>query len=354
VVCDLLQPLAHFWSKALSYLKPVAEAAKTAGPAAAPGPVYPGITQSIREAKNVADWGVFFAGMSLSSWVGAASGLGVLALMALRPAFTLLLPLLGLGAASLFMGVRFAMFGGTAFALGLGIGAHWLAKALLHRTGAGARALPGVQVAVAAIGLFTYAHLYTAYKPTPVLAPAHALALMKLKDIAPKDASVWTWWDFGYAAQYYAERRTPTDGGKHAGRDIFPTALALTTPSFRQAAQLILLSAGLDNEPARRWDKMPAKDVSLEIQALAQADVPLKRPAPQYLVVCWENVTLLHWLTFYGSWDLAAGKGVHAKTQSVDQAFNVDAGRGIMVMRGPGAPIPVSKIGRASCRERVS
>jgi len=340
VLCDLFTPFGPFWGKAMSYFKPVVEAGGNAGQSTAP--VYPGITQSIREAKNVADWATFFAGMSMSPWVGAASLLGVLALLALRPAMILMLPLLGIGAASLLMGVRFAMFGGPAFALGLGVGAHWLAKALLRHTGAGTRAFVLLQCAIAVAGLLTYAHIFNSFAPTPVLEPKHALALMRLKTIAPKDAEVWTWWDFGYATQYYAERMTPTDGGKHAGRDIFPTALALTTPSFRQAAQVILLSAGVGGEPYRRWDRMAAKDVRLELESLAAADVAMKRPPTQYLVVCWENMPLLYWLSFYGTWDVAAGAGVHAKVQEVSQAFKVDSTRGVMVMGGPrGASAPV-------------
>jgi len=341
----MFSPFGPFLTKVMSYFKPAVETARAGG--AVQAPVYPGITQSIREARNVADWPTFFAGMSMSPWVGAASLLGVSALLALRPAMALMLPLIGIGGASLFMGVRFAMFGGPAFALGLGVGAHWLARALLHRTGAGTRALVAVQAVIAAAGILAYVSIYTSYAPTPVLTPPHALALKKLATIAPRDAGVWTWWDFGYATQYYAERMTPSDGGKHNGRDIYPTALALTTPSFRQAAQVILLSAGLGEDPARRWDKMAAKDVRLELESLAADDVPMQRPATQYLVVCWENVTLLHWLTFYGAWDVAAGKGAHAKTQDVNQAFKLDTTRGGMVMGGPGgmgAPFPISSI----------
>jgi dolichyl-diphosphooligosaccharide--protein glycosyltransferase len=348
--CDLLSPLGPFWVKAMSYFKPMTDAGTAAGTqAAASGPVYPGITQSIREAKNVANWATFFAGISMSPWVGGVSLLGVGAIFIIRPAMVFLLPLAAIGLSSLFMGVRFAMFGGPVFTLGLGVGAHWLAKALLHRTGAGTRSLVAVQAVIAAIGLIVYAGIYSAYAPTPVLAPQHALALKHLKTIAPKGTGVWTWWDFGYATQYYAERMTPTDGGKHTGRDIYPTALALTTPSFRQAAQVILLSAGQGGDPARRWDKMAAKDVRLELESLAAGDVPMQKPATQYLVVSWDNMNLLHWIDFYGTWDVATGSGTHAKTQVVDQAFRVDTARGGMVMNGPmgmSAPIPLSSLDR--------
>ena len=347
---DLLVPLAPFIGKVLNYFKPVADAAQTGaapavGPGAAAGPIYPGITQSIREAKNVVDWPTFFAGVSVSPWVGVLGGLGLVCILVLRPAFLLLLPLIALGVGSLFMGVRFAMFGGPPFALGLGLGIHWLAKAILDRTGARENVLTLVQILLAGACLLGYAGLYRDLAPTPVLAAAHAEALMKLKSISPKDAAVWTWWDYGYATQYYAERMTPTDGGKHAGRDMYPTALALMTASARQAAQVINMSAGLNHDPARRWDKLPAVEVQQSLAALTSSDQPMKRPAPQYLVVCWENMNLLHWIGFYGTWDLVAGKGTPAKTQTIREAFNVDQNRGAMVFRGGGnAPITVNSV----------
>jgi dolichyl-diphosphooligosaccharide--protein glycosyltransferase len=242
------------------------------------------------------------------------------------------------------MGVRFAMFGGPSFALGLGLGVHWLAKALLDRTGARASSLTLVQILLAGLCLLGYAAIYRDLAPTPVLSPAHAEALMKLRNIAPKDASVWTWWDYGYATQYYAGRATPTDGGRHAGRDMYPTALALMTSSPRQAAQVINMSAGLNQDPARRWDKLPAPEVQQSLAALATSDQPMKRPPAQYVVVCWENMNLLHWMGFYGSWDLVAGKGTFARTQAVDEAFNVDQVRGMMVFRSGSVPIPVKSV----------
>ncbi|MBA4358497.1 MAG: hypothetical protein C0405_12320, partial [Desulfovibrio sp.] len=186
--------------------------------------------------------------------------------------------------------------------------------------------------------------IYRELTPTPVLAAPHAEALMKLRGVAPKDATVWTWWDYGYATQYYAERATPTDGGRHAGRDMYPTALVLSTPSARQAAQVINMSAGLNFDPARRWDKFAAAEVQQSLVALATSDQPMKRPPTQYLVVCWENMNLLNWIGFYGTWDLAKGTGTRPKTQLVQDAFTVDPDRGVMRFRNGSAPIAVSSV----------
>lgn len=343
IVGELFSPVGPVWHKVMAYFKPVLDSAG-AGAGGVAGPQYPGITQSIREAKNVTDWGTLFAGVSVSSWVGVLSGLGLLLGFFLRPALMFLLPLVVLSLFSLKMGVRFTMFGGPAFALGLGLGLHWTLKLLINRTGVNPRLLTLAQILVAGGCLIGYAAVYRAYNPTPVVATPHAQALLKLKALAPKDAEVWTWWDFGYATQYYAERMTPTDGGKHAGRDIYPTALALTTPSFRQAAQVVTLSASLGHDPASRWDTLPAADVKSALESMALVDQPQEKAPKQYFVACWENVGLLHWISYYGSWDLVTGKGVNAKIQQLHEAFNVDAARGAVVFRGGTAPVPVKSV----------
>lgn len=346
LACGLLLPLGPFWAKALSYFKPMTDAGLSHLPSGESAPSYPGITQSIREAKNVADFGLFFAGVSFSVLGGAAGLLGIAALLALRPAFVLLLPITVLAFASLKLGARFAMFGGPVFALGLGIGFYWLCKALAHRFGLGLRFMAWTQAAAGAlILLLFYAPRSAETRPSPVLAPPHALALMGLRQNAPEDAEIWTWWDFGYATQYYAERRTPTDGGRHAGRDIFATALALSTDSYRQAAQIIRLSAsqgiGQEGGPAKRWDTMSALAVQQELQDLRDRDMNLPDTRPQLLTVCWENVPLLHWISFYGSWDVVTGAGRHAGVMQLAEAMDVDKLRGELSVKSKKKPLPL-------------
>jgi dolichyl-diphosphooligosaccharide--protein glycosyltransferase len=141
---------------------------------------------------------------------------------------------------------------------------------------------------------------------------------------------------------------TPSDGGKHDGRDIYATALALTTDSYRQAARVILLSAGQGNEPARRWDTMPATAVRDEIDGLRE-DVRSPAPAPasaasrpQYLVVGWDNVVLLYWISYYGSWDVVTGAGRHASVSVLREAVNVDTDNGTLVRMKNGARLPLA------------
>ncbi|SNS11057.1 dolichyl-diphosphooligosaccharide--protein glycosyltransferase [Humidesulfovibrio mexicanus] len=348
-VCGLLLPVDALWTKALSYFKPFSDSGLPRLASGEDPPSYPGITQSIREARNVADLALFFDGTSFSQAGGAAGLLGMAFLLSRRPLFILLLPLAVLAFASLRMGTRFAMFGGPLFALGLGTGAYWLTSALVLRLGLSPRWPVRIQAALAAlIVLASYAPRYAETRPTPVLTAPHAQALLSLRQDTPPDARLWTWWDYGYAAQYFAERATPIDGGRHAGRDVFPTALALTTDSFRQAARVILLSAGLPGTPGRadglvrRWDAMPALAVRHDISALRNDGRPVPACPPQYLLVSWENIPLLYWISFYGSWDVVGGGGRHASVMQVAEALNVDTRTGMLKVKSRRKPLPLA------------
>lgn len=347
--CGLLLPVDALWAKVGSYFKPFSDADLPRLASGEDPPSYPGITQSIREARNVADLGLFFDGVSFSLAGGVAGLIGMAALLALRPAFVLLLPLALLALASLRMGARFAMFGGPLFALGLGVGAYWLTRGLARRLGLGPRWTTWTQAALAAlIVLVSYAPRYAEVRPTPVLTAPHALALLSLRQDTPADARLWTWWDYGYAAQYFAERATPIDGGRHAGRDVFPTALALTTDSYRQAARVILLSAGLPGTPGRadgltrRWDAMPALAVRHDISSLRGGERPMPACPPQYLLVSWENIPLLYWISFYGSWDVVGGGGRHASVMQISEALNVDTHTGLLSVKSRRKPLPLA------------
>lgn len=333
----MLLPLGAFWAKALSYFKPVADAA------AASAPKYPGITQSIREAKNVADVGLVLAGMSVSTTVGALGALGVAGLVVFRPGTLLLAPTAALGFASLVLGTRFTMFGGPVLAIGLGAAAHWICRGAALAMNRGGRALSlWAQWLVGAGCLCAYGLVYTMTPATAVLTPAHAAALLSCRATTPRDAALWTWWDFGYATQYFAERMTPSDGGRHDGRDIYATAIALSTDSPRQAAQIIRLSAARGNDPARAWDKMPAPAVRDEIDSLRYRDIPLPATPPQYLVVTWENLTLLYWISYYGSWDVTTGRGRHAAVSAVRSAMELDRANGVLLRPDGGADLPLA------------
>ncbi len=278
------------------------------------GPIFPAIVQSIIEAKLVPLSEILMRGV-FAPWLGWLALLSSVVVIFLRPVAIFLLPLIVLQLASVKLGIRFSMFGGSALIVCLGVAVYWLVDIIARRyswrqlIGLGAQLLMGFVFLIFCFSEFSKIPL------TPVLTKSHAEALVELGAKASGDSMVWTWWDWGYATQYYAGLETVADGGKHAGRDVYPVAFVMTTDSFEKASRMVGFSSqypagsryNLGLFPAKNWETIPRDKIIETIdEQLARTDYPVK--TPQYFVVSWKDLTLAKWITYFGNWNLETGK----------------------------------------------
>ncbi len=337
-------PIMGVLNKLSLYFFPAAKSVLQAD-AGAMGPIYPSIVQSIIEAKliplaTVFERGIFF------SWLGYLSLLCTFVVVAVRPVAIFLLPLVVLQLASMKLGVRFTMFGGAALVIYISVCLDWLLRSVLPEFSWKKYASVSVQI-LAGGSLLTFAiFVYSNAHLTPVIPKEHAEALVELGEEVQPDSMIWTWWDWGYASQYYAGLETVIDGGKHAGRDIYPVAFTLATDSFAKANSMVRFSAQskpkntfeLGLSPALVWDTIPRKEMLSTLQAqLEKTDYP-KQPS-QYFVVSWRDVSILKWLTYFGNWNLQTGTTEESKTSNYDQGelgYNLKQGA-FRTRRGGGA-----------------
>ena len=69
------------------------------------------------------------------------------------------------------------------------------------------------------------------FKPLTIMNSVLAQTFIDLKKVTPDNAWIWTWWDYGYAIQYYARRATFHDGGSQLTPKTYFVALSFATPS---------------------------------------------------------------------------------------------------------------------------
>ena len=333
----LKYPLDASLNKVMGYFTGLAGA-----PGGEGGAEYPSIMQSIIEAKRtslteILNRGVFFPWMG---WAALVSGAVV---VLLRPAAIFLVPLVALHLASVTMGIRFSMFGGAAFMVFLGVGLYWAARLIPVTLTRRENFSAAVQMVLGgAILLYAYT-TYSTLPLTPVIPKAHAEALVELGESSPKDAMIWTWWDWGYVSQYYAARETVVDGGKHSGKDVFPVGFVLSTASPEKANHMIRFSAQFPPQPgeiglypSRAWDAIPRSELGAALEEqLARSDYPAS--PGQYLVVTWKDMNIIKWISYFGNWDLQTGETRQAAAGSFDPGeLGINVQRGAVVNRKGG------------------
>lgn len=311
----------------------------------------PEIAQSVREAQNL-DWSLLGPRMG-GSWVVFVLGLFGFGFAAWRrPVLLLFLPYLALGIASVKLGNRFAMYGTTAIGMGLGFGVSELMVVLKQSQGRRWIA----QLTVACVALWPSAQFMSEVQPVSVLPKIYAETFMELRDTVEPDALLWQWWDYGYAAQYYAERASMGDGGRQAGPWLYPLARVHCTDSSAHARSMmqyfghvvqregrkssvdpiVSLQAGNPVTELMQMEAPPARDFlnNLRVNQQPWPDAP-----PQYLILSWENLRLAAWISYYGNWDIAAGTSSPGKIQQVRGEVRLDSAAGMLVVNGNSTPV---------------
>lgn len=230
-----------------------------------------------------------------------------------RPRLLPSLPLAALAILAPVIGIRFAMYGGIITSLGLPLILAWAWKRTGGKAGIG-WLLQGLLIAFLAVVAWRDAQTFF---PVPIITPYHAAALARLDALAAPDAQIWTWWDYGYAAQFLAKRRSFADPGNNAGAvlRLLSKALAANTP---EDAALAMAEGANGQTP-------PSAPSLVDCFACPEGvrkngpfpDDSLSRPSPQrletlpeqYLVTSWEGLRTGRWPMWFAKTTLRDSQG---------------------------------------------
>lgn len=343
----------YIYDLVLTYLNP-AGAELDAG--AAGGLNLPSVIGTVREATKAAPervinymaghWSVFALGCAGFVWA-----------VLRKPVVLVFVPLLGLGIASAWLGTRFTMYGGAAVGLGLGLLAADVAARFVSGKFARWTRL-GIQVVLTGAVFFVLTLPLGILRPVPAIPKPLAEAYTELKEVAAPDAVLWQWWDYGYGAQYFAERDSFSDGARHSGDWLYPLGKALSTGSALQSSQILKAFGQSWKEQAERKaeeDAMLYPDAKLQLPGIDPLgptrgmdaegvvrffeDLSVKAKEwpggipEQYLALTWDSLRFVGWISHFGNWDPVIGTSNRAKSSRIRGA-SIDFARGVLAAPG--------------------
>ena len=224
---ELLQTITHQLSL---YMKK----AEVSGGSGALALIYPPAGQALTE---VQDLGLLAVLAYFHPWHEAAA-LGLLGFVWVifrRPGALFLLPLAALGLLSTKMGGRMVMFGAPIVAVGLTLPLYWMLQRLLRKLRPN---VTGILTSALLLALLVapFVNIIPAMSQGPMINRRHAEMLSRAQTVVPKDATLWLWWDWGYAAHHFAHRLTIADGARTAGAPLCRTGRPAGPGPHGQAA----------------------------------------------------------------------------------------------------------------------
>lgn len=290
--------------------------------------VFPSVAQSIIEVQDLAVAAMF---PYFHPWAEAAilGFIGFVVLIFFRPAAMFLLPLAALGILSARLGGRMVMFGAPVVALGVAVPLRWLLTRLLRRWLSLAASTWVVCALLLASLVFPFLNMIPSLSQGPILNRRHAAALASVRAITPPDAMLWLWWDWGYAAQYFAHRHTIADGARHGGPSLYLPAAVFATDNVRFARQVICYASMRGNEPGNFFKDLNQDQAQALVTRLQSPQTPLvPGVGRQYVIVSFEMLKLGFWISNFGNWNFITRRGEGGALSIVPQgvAYRLNGG----------------------------
>jgi len=247
-------------------------------------------------------------------------GLGLLALVVFRfRTFLLIAPTFLIGLLALKGASRFAMFLAPFVGLGLGFILDLLYLYLFSKLKKEYIAFPTLLV----LGIFLTVIVSFANKttfkliPRPIMTSSVAEAFIELGRQTPKNAWILTWWDYGYAIQYYARRATFHDGGSQFSPKTYFVALALTSNSpqvgYNVTKSLTVCGAKCINKLFKKGLK--PKEIK---EKFVKNEFGKSIKHPVYWAFTRDLIGKFYWISYFGSWDFETLKGKHYQILNIN------------------------------------
>gem|GEM_PF-521422 len=279
---------------------------------------FPNIFQSISELQKLEFWEVFGA-VIYNRILGLISLLGAFLLFLFNfRSLIFLFPFFVIGLLTFFSGARFAMYLAPFLGLGLGYLVHFSFEKLLPYLDQ-FKEPKKQKLSTAIVGFLVFATALISQREalsmvsTPKITAPLVRDMEWLKEKTPKEAIIWTWWDYGYAFHLYARRATIHDGGTQASPKTYLVARSFATSDPKEAW---LITSFVSNQGLTglakilKNENITAKEVMEKIRT---GHYYQEIKSPIYWVFTEDLIAKFGWIHFFGSYNFDKKEGIFGK-----------------------------------------
>ena len=258
------------------------------------------------------------------------------------PEYWVFAPLFLVGLSGYWFGPRMALYASPVVGLGIGLGATLLLERI---SAAGLYKLiaQGLVLAMVA-GVFSWHALQM--RPQPAIQQQEARALAALSDIDHWQGRVWTWWDHGYAAQYFSRMPTLADGASASRQRIFALGKVFGAHDASVAAGIMRLvgreraaatveapdnwrSIAYRQQPLASLRDQTAREADERLDSIGATGVPRSgAEADEFVYVSWHTLRQAQWISYFGRWQLSGGEQGYGRAMRLRPPIELDEVRG--------------------------
>ncbi len=143
----------------------------------------------------------------------------------------------------------------------------------------------------------------------PKITPNLYADFVKLGKITPKSSVIWTWWDYGSAIEFLANRATFHDGQSQIYPKTYFIATTYSDSDPQTAYNTISAISNIGNAGIEKMlkEKLSPQDIKDKIFS-GQFNAPLKRPT--YFAFTEDEIGKFGWINYFGTWDFRLKKGL--------------------------------------------
>jgi dolichyl-diphosphooligosaccharide--protein glycosyltransferase len=143
----------------------------------------------------------------------------------------------------------------------------------------------------------------------PKITPQLEANFINLGKITPKSAVIWTWWDYGTAIEYLANRATFHDGQSQIYPKTYFIATSYSDSDPKIAYNTISSISNIGNTGIEKLLKQKNSPQEIRDKIFnGQFNAPLKRPT--YFAFTEDEIGKFGWINDFGTWDFKKKKGL--------------------------------------------